>query len=337
MAACRMGAVKGMRRQRGKRARGRWVIRAIVTATCAVTVTSCGGLTQVGLKSEVLLVPNVNGGYAGWCMRTAGTSNAGIANGCALARVGYPIIAQTWTGKGPPPTTNGYAIVAPQVARVSVNGGSPIRTRSEVRLPGHLRYAMVEIRGMNLVKETTHGNPPPRFTPVSDTGQRLPEANGLEAQLGVRLPTRSLRNAARPLEGICDGPGGCLSAPRAINGFAHRDVGACRIEARGLPSLVAEGGSVLIRVVPQRQLLGRAFVSCASTAYTLEGWPLLVSVLLDATHPGTEPAELPKMEPVPGHPGIFEAVGSEGEMLARRIQSAWIVVAKGEAKGEGIQ
>jgi hypothetical protein len=49
-------------------------------------------------------------------------------------------------------------------------------------------------------------------------------------------------------------------------------------------------------------------------------------VLLDVSHPGSTPPSLPGMQPLAGHPGIFEAPGAEGERAARRIPGAWLVV-----------
>jgi hypothetical protein len=53
---------------------------------------------------------------------------------------------------------------------------------------------------------------------------------------------------------------------------------------------------------------------------------LTAAVLLDASHPGATPSPLPGVQPLAGHPGIFEAPGAEGELAARRIPGAWLVV-----------
>jgi hypothetical protein len=36
------------------------------------------------------------------------------------------------------------------------------------------------------------------------------------------------------------------------------------------------------------------------------------------------------MQPLSGHPGISQAPGTEGEIVARRIPGAWLAVVKGQ-------
>jgi hypothetical protein len=86
----------------------------------------------------------------------------------------------------------------------------------------------------------------------------------------------------------------------------------------------------MTQVRPHREVYGREFVSCAYTAYLFKNWPIVAGVLLDASRPGATPASLPAMQPLQGHPGIFQGPGVEGETIARRIPGAWLVVAKGE-------
>ena len=45
--------------------------------------------------------------------------------------------------------------------------------------------------------------------------------------------------------------------------------------------------------------------------------------MLDAAHPGVAPPNLPGMEPLPGHPSLYEA---PPDRFARRIPGAWLVV-----------
>jgi hypothetical protein len=57
------------------------------------------------------------------------------------------------------------------------------------------------------------------------------------------------------------------------------------------------------------------------------------AVLLNAQHPGAEPPPLPAMKTLAGHPGVFTSPGIEGERLARRIPSAWLVVEESDQIG----
>ena len=121
------------------------------------------------------------------------------------------------------------------------------------------------------------------------------------------MPTRRLTNPAQPTSG------------------------ACRIGSTHLTGLKIGGGSVITKVTSYSGLLGQGFISCASASYSLAGWPILAGMFLNASHPGMTPALLPAMQPLSGHPGTFQAPGSEGEMVARRIPGAWLAVAKGKA------
>src|SRR5262249_25777788 len=101
----------------------------------------------------------------------------------------------------------------------------------------------------------------------------------------------------------------------------------CKLVPTGVKQLSAQWGTVVTRIRGYAASVGRPFLSCISTEYYLENWPLLAALLLDGPEPGQTPAVLPAMRPLRGHPGIFVAPGSEGQMYARRIPRAWLVVA----------
>jgi hypothetical protein len=82
------------------------------------------------------------------------------------------------------------------------------------------------------------------------------------------------------------------------------------------------------------RLARQPFVSCASNSYPYEGWPLVASVLLDPADPGSRPAALPGMRPLEGHDDVYEAEGSDGHMLMRRVPGAWLIVARGRNNGQ---
>ena len=92
-----------------------------------------------------------------------------------------------------------------------------------------------------------------------------------------------------------------------------------------------------IRPFPE-QLVGRAFLSCVDVEYYLHGWPLDAAVLLDAAQPGSLPAAIPGLAPVPGHRGYVNGPGDfKGEVTATRRGSAWLVVAGGEGLAQRLR
>lgn len=243
----------------------------------------------------------------------------GKANGHAIddlelgdcARLAYHvpdsvIVTESWGGQGTPggaELIEGSAVTTSTVAAVSINGGAPIPTRTESALPAGLRAVAVEIH----LKAGPSPTRLPHFTPLNAGGVVIPQSSGQPQYASVDLP--GTRGWKRP-------------APVAQ--------GACRLTAAGLTRLSAQWGAVLTRISPYTGSVGRPFISCISTEFYLNNWPLLAGVLLDGGHPGTAPASLPAMSPLPGHPGIVVAPGAEGQMVARRIPRAWLVVDGGK-------
>lgn len=115
--------------------------------------------------------------------------------------------------------------------------------------------------------------------------------------------------------------------------------GPCQLHARGIPGLQPEWGHVAVAIRPYpRTIMGRAFFSCIDSEYYLHDWPLETAILLDAQHPGSTPAPIPGMKPVPGAPGVFSAPGDwHGELAAERRGNAWLLVAGGSGPAQRIQ
>jgi hypothetical protein len=264
------------------------------------------------------MVPQVTGGVGGWCVTIAPDS------GCALRGASsWPILAEGWSDGGPPMRAEGFALTKATVAAVRRgDGGRPIPTYAESALPEHLRAAFVELRGgppllcgRGLKKVMCMHLPPgsaQRFTPLTSDGTRMPELRrSLSARvsagyaLSFEVPGREWKNPSTPPPGVCE-----LGVSRLLG-------------------LVASAGFVATRVSPHRGLPGRPLVSCASDSYPYQGWPLVASVLLNAADPGSRPPSLPDMRPLAGHSGVYEAEGSDGHMLARRVPGAWLIVARG--------
>jgi hypothetical protein len=283
---------------------------ACVAALAFLLMASCSGSGVVSSASKnhkVLLVPPIDAGWAGWCLATQ------PEGGCAAGRSRPPIIAETWESSSLPTVTVGYALTTSRVVSVSIDGGSSIPTSAETALPDGLRAVVIEIPGLNPERERL-----PRFTPLDAKGDMIRQSPGRGTEirggaLSREVPIRNLKDPARPSSG------------------------PCRIAAGNLPGLTTEGGSVIAEVKAYRGLIGQGYISCASTSYSLSGWPLLACVLLDAGHPGAVPPPLPAMKPLRGHPGVFEAPGSEGwsperAQFARRVHGGWLVVARAKPR-----
>jgi hypothetical protein len=305
-------------------------IRLAATVTigvvCALASASCGGLAgeaSAGRASAardgdapaertvVLLIPETNAGAVGWCL----VNLSQTAAGCSATRSRLPIVAETWRGPGSERSIVGYAVTTSEVAAVIVQGGKPTPTYAEADLPAGLRAAAVELHGEYSSRKDGY----PRFMPLDAADRPISQYTAektvppqLSGPLMSEVATRTVVNPARPTSGVC------------------------QIKVGTLAGLSVGGGSVITDVRSYRGLIGQGFVTCASTSYTLAGWPLLASVLISASHAGAPPPPLPAMKPLPGHPGVFEAPGPDGsdeedEMIARRIPGAWLVVSRAKS------
>lgn len=245
-----------------------------------------------------MLVPVIEVGSAGWCIRESGGGATGYS--CAGDSVVEPIIDQSWSsGEG---VWEGDAVTTSVVSAVSIDGGPSIRTYRALGLPGGWRTVAVEVRGFRKSGRRRRL----RFTPLNAKGQRLRE----------RLASFRLLVTGLPAQSVAD------SSPLAI--------GSCHIEQWApLSGLSIERESTLIHVAPMSGLLNGALMPCASAIYHMEGTQVSVSVLVNAAHPGRTPVTLPAMQPLKGHAGVFQAPGVESEMAARRIPGGWLVVSGG--------
>ncbi len=263
---------------------------------------------QVVRHEAVLLLPPIEGGVGGWCIATK-------PGECSAARAFRgPIVAQTNSGQSPPPVQVGIVLATSDVSAVSVDGGSAIPTRTESALPDHLHVAVVEVRGGPLENVPGFGVGPRSldFTPLNSNGVPIHQMIRPNGSLVFAIPSQRWRSPASPPRGICE------------------------VNAKHLGGLMPQGGVVVSHVEPHTGLVAQPLLACASTIYRFDGSPLLASVLLDAAHAGSTPGPLPAMQPLSGHPGVFQAVGgafgglsSQGRMLARRTAGAWLVVAEG--------
>lgn len=276
-------------------------------------LAACAGASRsssVSRPEKIVLLPTLNIGEEGWCLMTI--KEALESTGCGTTIAGYPIVAQTFSAGGNPPEAQGIDLTTNAVTAISVNGGSPIPTHSELLLPPGLRVAEWSIPG------ETSSDPgfPPHVTPLGDKGIAVAQTMYLDSQqvaqhgLLVELPWR------------------------AVSPGSHR-AKTCAIDSakrRGLSLQSADAVSALEGLLMR---VGKPYLVCAMSEYQLEGWPISASVLIDAQHPGVRPQELPLMKAIPGKPGVYASLSSEGPSVARRIAGGgWLVVFKGKGRAQ---
>jgi hypothetical protein len=289
-------------------ARCRQIASVVATVVCVSAASSCaaGSLPPaavVVLGGQVMLVPQITAGWAGWCMAVA----SGGSDGCVTyPAMSGPVVSESWSAGGS--VTIGAALTTGEVAAVSVDGGRPVRTRLASAVAGALglRSVIVEIHSKKLEAEDNKSYP--HFTPLGAKGVVIQRPAEQGIPLGVELPVHRWRQPE------------------------HAPPGICELRVTEWPGVSARWGGVVTAIGRSYSgPLGRPFLSCASTEYFREEQPAEAGVLLDGSRPGAPPPPLPAMRAVAGHPGIFEAGGrtGEGQMLGRRIPHAWLVVEEG--------
>jgi hypothetical protein len=122
--------------------------------------------------------------------------------------------------------------------------------------------------------------------------------------------------------------------------------GVCELAQHDLPALHAQFGATIPRISPVKDALGEVFVSCIDVGYYLDGWPLLVGVLLDGHRPGQVLGPIPGARPVPGQPGIVDLPSGQFPsslftrnfgVTAKRIGNAWLVAQGGSGLAQRVQ
>jgi hypothetical protein len=284
---------------------------------CAIAVSGCSRSDARGAyvsrpapNGHVLLVPELRGGWAGWCVATGYRATTEGSSGCGEAATTStgPIFDEAGCAESKR-AIEIYVLTTSEVAAVSVYGGAPIPTTTNSTLPDGLRAAAVEVIRRNGHPSIVGGGALcPRLTPLDARGRPVRRTSGPGRPQAVGLPgTLHWEEPARPSRGECG-------------------LTVARLPKKTMPV----EGNVATRIrqlKPYRGLIGQAFLSCVDTVYVYEEQHhLTAAVLLNAARPGATPPPLPGMQPLAGHPGILEAPGSAGEIAARRIHGAWIVV-----------
>lgn len=283
------------------------IMSVIAVAICVLVISSCSASSAPTAKfvsgGEVMLVPQVSAGWAGWCMAvvTKGSDGCGEEPGMSSS-----IFSESWSAGGS--VTTGAALTTSEVAAISVDGSRPVPTRRATAVAGALglRSVIVEIQSKKVRTEDNKSYP--HFTPVNAKGVVIRQDSRPGVPLGFSVPVRRWQHPQ------------------------HAPSGICELSTEKWPGVSARWGAVVTEVKRSYSgLLDHPFLSCASTEYFREEQPVEAGILLDASHPGIEPPPLPAMKAVPGHPGIYQAQGSsgDGQMLGRRVREAWLVVEEG--------
>jgi hypothetical protein len=274
--------------------------------------------TAVAVAGKVYVLPIVTGGVAGWCI----TTHPG--EGCPVAFVyKHAIFAENWIAQTHPMRIEGFALTQSGVTSVVVDGGRPLATRVDASLPEHLREVKVEIHGWPGPKVTVPalfpGRKPkevpralPRFIALNHAGRPIVPGRGVGSRVALAAPGRRWTRREPEPQGVC-----------------HLGL------TRG-PEKVIERAGFVVTAVPQiKQVLGAPLLSCINTSLTVDGWPVVAAVLIDARHPGQQPSSLPEAKPLGA--GVFEALGASGWMAARRIPTGgWLVVSGGKDRAQRV-
>jgi hypothetical protein len=267
------------------------------------------GKLAIGAQAwEVRLAPGLEGGWVGWCMSVRVSTHR--VTRCPVAPRQEGIGYESWEAGGN--GTRGIALVNAPSEAVAVDEASTAEVAVPVSgVPG-VAAALVEIPEPFPAGSHWFDEFEPVLRNFRSSGGRGFSAP--ERAYSVGLPATSWR------------------APE------HPPVGVCSMTAVHLPGLTPRFGHVVTSLAPTPGLAGDGFASCVDTEYSLARSSLDAAMLLDAAQPGSAtPMPLPSAAPVHHHPGLFSAPGWNGQILARRVGSAWIAVEGGASLRQRIQ
>ena len=338
-----------LRQRAATRTRSRWrgsrplavllagVLLAGGAASAAVLLSSRASAPLVGAlgpsEYAIDVSPYLNAGQSGWCVGVITTEQRrfrGWSESCG-GTPGAPIVAESYVAAEAHHATLNWAITTASVAAVRF-GRNVVRTRPDPRLPAGFRAAVeIVARGR---------------TPAPRSQREVAHLHQLHG--GILIVGRPRAVEALDARGsVIRGATALHSAPPrpARHGSAQPRLQTtvywapqqappdrpCAIHSGQLPGPQPQWGNVATQIQPVDGVSGSAFISCADTEFYWQRWPLEAAVLLNAAHPGAEPAALPQLQPVPGHPGVFDAPGGvQGHLTGRRMNGAWLVVQGGK-------
>jgi len=256
------------------------------------------------------LYPFLHVGEPGWCYAIEENGRTGSSACGALPTPSAPVVMALGFGNGNGPTTT-VAITTPEVASLLANGVQRVPTVLVRGLPYGLRAARVvtsehEAVPPGIEREIRHGGTV--LVAYNAAGQQLP---------ADRYPRE------RPLQ------------VRSWHAPTTAPATPCKLEAGGLPGLVASSGKAVdeIRGLPD-PIVGEAFLPCAETRYTLRGEPVRGLILLNAADPSRTAGALPNFDQVPGSPSVFTEGGA---LTAERDGKAWLLVGQGTGPAQRME
>ncbi len=328
------------RRQRGRRLRVAAAVAVAVIGIAGIVAANMGGgsnrssrqgyvkrpsvaRTRAAASGSggVRLAPALEGGSYGWEVIEDGGSTC-----CTTPVRGNALIG----GMTVEPTAERERLTflaGPEITAVLVNGHLRVPV---VALPGHLpfhlRLVQVNIPRARGGAAANPGTPP------------SPGSRGAPPSPGITPSLIAVDSHGRTIPSVVP-----AHPARAIRWWERPSAappGPCQLRSTGLEGLIPEWGHVASAIVPDRApIIGRAFFSCIDTEYYLHGWPLRAAILLDAAHPGSAPAAIPGLRPIPGERGLLDGLGPPAEdgLTARRTGNAWLVVAGGSGPAQRIE
>ncbi|WCB92057.1 hypothetical protein DSM104299_00739 [Baekduia alba] len=283
------------------------------TATAAVLTLGGGepsppltGATPADVfirRYAIDLSPDLRVGQVGWCTSLVfafGHGGSGVARGCGpaaprdAAQIAGGGIVSGLTNRG---RDVEFRIVDRRVAAVLLPDGRRVVPRADPRLPFGWRAVVAFVprhhdRAPRAALTLLDAHDRPIGGPSRPTTDRSPAATA--ALPTVRVDPRD--------------------PPRRSCAIAHAPL----THLSALTQTIV--GVALTRRV---DVNGRAFRTCAVAVFRLGGVQLRAAVLTDAAGPHRTAAPLPGASPIPGHLGASTA---SGNLTARRIGTAWLVV-----------
>jgi hypothetical protein len=299
-----------------------------------------GQFSAAGHRYQIVIEPELQVGGSGWETFLTYSHGGGEGGGGGYPTASWPFAGGSgFVFYGGDSRLRGdvvdYVITGPDVAAVRV-GKETISTFSDPRLPAGDRAAVffrpaalpsvilaaapIIVPGMGRVHTI-------RLFPLDSSGHVIPTHLPREAPF-QRVRFWQAPSAITP-----------NIHERPYQGPKHPLPGACELGQHGLRALKPEWGHVIARVHPVTDGQGEVFLPCVDTEYYLHGWPLEVSILVDAAQPGKTLGAIPGTTPVAGHPGTVNlAVGQfPGGLTAEQIGQAWLVVQGGASLAQRLR
>jgi hypothetical protein len=276
-------------------------------------------------RYRIVIEPSFQAGEAGWASYLSYRGGGGEGGGGGYPTAGWPFFGggsgfSPYSSAAPNDEVVDYVLTGPNVAALRV-GKQTILTFTDPRLPAGDRAAVFfrRVKSPVVILPGLGGRRAARIVPLDSAGHVIP------AREAPPPPIFGLRFWQAPsaiTPNVHEAP---------YHGPKHPLPGACELRQQGLGALKPVWGHVISRIRPVTGSQGEVFLSCIDTEYYLHGWPLEVSVLLDAAQPGQTLGAIPGARPVNGHLKLVNLAAGQfpGSLTAQRVGQAWLVVQGG--------